>query len=46
MAISRKRPGQLLPKGRDSWDITIKRLQAQVAEMTQILVDNKLMKLA
>ncbi|GFS37095.1 hypothetical protein Acr_00g0049800 [Actinidia rufa] len=43
-ASSRQRPGWLLPEGKDSQDINIKRLQAQMAEMTQILVDNKLMK--
>ena len=43
-ATSKQRPGWLLPEGVDSCDITIKRLQNQLAEMTQILVDNKLMK--
>ena len=38
------RPGRLLLEGRDSRDITIKHLQAQLTEMTQILADNKLMK--
>ncbi|GFZ08917.1 hypothetical protein Acr_20g0007250 [Actinidia rufa] len=43
-AALKQRPGRLLPEGEDSRDITIKRLQAQLDEMKQILVDNKLMK--
>ena len=35
----------MLPKGEDSRDITIKRLQTELAKMAQILVDNRLMKL-
>ncbi|GFY80906.1 hypothetical protein Acr_01g0007150 [Actinidia rufa] len=42
---SKQRPGQLLSEGDDSRDITIKRLQAQLAEMAQIMIDNRLMKL-
>ena len=41
---SKQRSGQLLLKSGDSRDITIKFLQAQLAEMTQILIDNKLIK--
>ena len=44
-ATTKQKPSQLLPKGGDNWDITIKRLQAQMAEMTRILVDNILTKL-
>ncbi|GFS40079.1 hypothetical protein Acr_00g0066590 [Actinidia rufa] len=43
-ATSKQRPGRLLPEGEDGRDITIKRLQAQLTEMAQILVDNKLIK--
>ena len=43
-ATSRQKPDPLLPEGGDSQDITIKRLQTQLAEMAQILVDNRLMK--
>ncbi|GFS36781.1 hypothetical protein Acr_00g0048000 [Actinidia rufa] len=43
-ATSRQRPGQLLPEGEDSQDITIKCLQTQLAKIAQILVNNKLMK--
>ncbi|GFZ08745.1 hypothetical protein Acr_20g0005530 [Actinidia rufa] len=43
-ATSKQRPGRLLLEGGDSRDITIKRLQAQLVERTQIMVDNKLMK--
>ncbi|GFZ21626.1 hypothetical protein Acr_29g0007880 [Actinidia rufa] len=42
-ATSKQRPGWLLPEGRDDRDITIGRLQAQLTEMAQILVDNRLM---
>ncbi|GFS39667.1 hypothetical protein Acr_00g0064270 [Actinidia rufa] len=45
-ATSKQRLVQLLLQGRDSRDITFKRLQAQLTEMTQILVDNILMKSA
>ncbi|GFS46047.1 ovate family protein 13 [Actinidia rufa] len=41
---SKQRSGQLLPEGDDIQDITIKRLQAQLAEMAQIMIDNRLMK--
>ena len=41
----RQRLGWLLPEGGDSRDITIKRLQNQLDEITQILADNRLMKL-
>ena len=43
-ATSKQRPNPLLLEGENSRDITIKRLQAQLDEMTQILVDNRLMK--
>ena len=33
-ATSRKKPGRLLPKEGDNWDITIKHLQNQLAKMT------------
>ena len=45
-ATSKQRPSRLLPKGGDNRDITIKRLQTQIAKMAQILVDNRLMKQA
>ena len=37
-------PSRLLLKGEESQNITLKRLQTQLVEMTQILVDNRLMK--
>ncbi|GFZ11325.1 hypothetical protein Acr_22g0007230 [Actinidia rufa] len=43
-ATSRQRPVRLFLEGGDSWDITIKHLQNQLAEMAQLLVDNKLTK--
>ena len=43
-ATSKQRPGQLFLEGKDSQDITIKRMQAQLTEMAHILVDNRLMK--
>ncbi|GFY88833.1 hypothetical protein Acr_06g0007730 [Actinidia rufa] len=43
-ATSKQRPSRLLSEGEDDWDITIKRLQAQLAKMAHILVDNRLMK--
>ncbi|GFY85180.1 hypothetical protein Acr_03g0019540 [Actinidia rufa] len=45
-ATSRQNPGRLLPGGGDNWDITIQHLQTQLAEMTHILIDNRLMKSA
>ena len=46
MASSGQNPSQLLPRRADSRDITIKRLQRQLAELTQIMVDNRLTRLA
>ncbi|GFY87332.1 peptidase family M48 family protein [Actinidia rufa] len=43
-AASGQNPGRLPPGGGDDRDITIQRLQTQLTGMTQILVDNKLMK--
>ena len=43
-AASKQIPGQLLPKGENYRDLNIKRPQAQLAEMTQIVVKNRLMK--
>ena len=43
-AASKHRSGWLLPEGEDCWDLTIKRLQVHLAEMTQIMVENRLMK--
>ena len=43
-AASKQKPVRLLPKGEDCRDITIKRLQAQLATVTQIMKDNRLMK--
>ncbi|GFY88483.1 hypothetical protein Acr_06g0004230 [Actinidia rufa] len=43
-ATSKQVPSRLLPEGEDNRDITIKRLQAQLAEMAQIMIDNSLMK--
>ena len=37
-------PCQLLPRGENDRDITIYCLQRQLAELTQIMVDNRLMK--
>ncbi|GFS40078.1 hypothetical protein Acr_00g0066580 [Actinidia rufa] len=45
-AASNQKQGRLLLERGDSQDITIKCLQNQLAEMAQILVDNKLIKLA
>ena len=42
-ATSKQRPGRLPPGGRDERDITIGRLQAQLTQMAQILIDNQLM---
>ncbi|GFZ20843.1 hypothetical protein Acr_29g0000050 [Actinidia rufa] len=42
---SKQRPSRLLFEGEDNRDVTIKCLQTQLAEMTQILVYNILMKL-
>ncbi|GFS38479.1 hypothetical protein Acr_00g0057730 [Actinidia rufa] len=42
-ATSKQRPGRLSPGGRDDRDVTIGRLQAQLTQMAQILVDNRLM---
>ncbi|GFY97770.1 hypothetical protein Acr_12g0003110 [Actinidia rufa] len=42
-ATSKQRPGRLPPGGRDDWDVTIGRLLAQLTQMAQILVDNRLM---
>ncbi|GFS33543.1 hypothetical protein Acr_00g0029120 [Actinidia rufa] len=43
-AASKQKPVRLLPKGEDCLDITIKHLQAQLAAVTQIMIDNHLMK--
>ncbi|GFS38044.1 hypothetical protein Acr_00g0055350 [Actinidia rufa] len=44
---SGQRPGQLLPEGdEDSWDVTIRHIQAQMAELQQVLLANNLIKLA
>ena len=43
-ATSKQRPSRLLPEGEDCRDLTIKLLQAQLVEMTQIMVENQLMK--
>ena len=43
-ASSKQRLGRLLLESEDNQDITIKRLQAQLATMAQVLVDNRLMK--
>ena len=45
MAIFGQNPGQLLPGGTNSRDITIERLQRQLAELTQIMVYSRLMRL-
>ncbi|GFZ08576.1 hypothetical protein Acr_20g0003840 [Actinidia rufa] len=42
-ATSKQRQGQLPPEGRDDRDVIIGRLQAQLMQMAQILVDNQLM---
>ncbi|GFZ14402.1 hypothetical protein Acr_24g0005920 [Actinidia rufa] len=42
-ATSKQRLGQLPPGGRDDRDVTIGQLQAQLTQMAQILVDNRLM---
>ncbi|GFS30539.1 hypothetical protein Acr_00g0012510 [Actinidia rufa] len=42
-ATSKQRQGRLPPGGRDDQDVTIGRLQAQLTQMAQILVDNRLM---
>ena len=42
-ATSKQRPGRLSPGEKDDRDITIGRLQTQLAQMAQILVDNRLM---
>ena len=44
---SRQRSGQLPTEGReDIWDVTVRCLEAQLVELTQILVANNLTKLA
>ena len=43
-ATSKQTPGRLILKGEDSQDITIKCLHTQLVELTQILIDNKLIK--
>ncbi|GFZ16889.1 myosin heavy chain-like protein [Actinidia rufa] len=43
-ATSRQNSGRLPPEGGESQDITVERLQTQLAEMAQILIDNWLMK--
>ncbi|GFY94695.1 hypothetical protein Acr_10g0000800 [Actinidia rufa] len=42
-ATSKQKPSRLPQEGRDDRDITIGRLQAQLTQMAQILVDNQLM---
>ncbi|GFY86367.1 hypothetical protein Acr_05g0000060 [Actinidia rufa] len=42
-ATSKQKPGWLSPSARDDRDVTIGRLQAQLTQMAQILVDNRLM---
>ncbi|GFZ02352.1 hypothetical protein Acr_15g0009600 [Actinidia rufa] len=42
-ATSKQKPGRLSPSARDDRDVTIGRLQAQLTQMAQILVDNWLM---
>ncbi|GFZ00954.1 hypothetical protein Acr_14g0005890 [Actinidia rufa] len=42
-ATSKQKPGRLSPGARDDRDVTIGRLQAQLMQMAQILVDNRLM---
>ncbi|GFY82876.1 hypothetical protein Acr_02g0011160 [Actinidia rufa] len=42
-ATSKQKPGRLSPSARDDRDVTIGRLQAQLTQMAQILVDNRLM---
>ena len=42
-ATSKQKPGRLSPDARDDRDVTIGRLQAQLTQMAQILVDNWLM---
>ncbi|GFZ00158.1 hypothetical protein Acr_13g0015570 [Actinidia rufa] len=42
-ATSKQKPGRLSPGARDDRDVTIGRLQAQLTQMAQILVDNRLM---
>ncbi|GFS36490.1 hypothetical protein Acr_00g0046270 [Actinidia rufa] len=42
---SGQNPGRLLPKGEDNRDIIIEFLQRQLGELTQIMVDSRLMKL-
>ncbi|GFS42836.1 pleckstrin homology (PH) domain-containing protein [Actinidia rufa] len=43
-ATSKQRQGRLPPRGRDDRDITIGRLQAQLMQIAQFLVDNRLMR--
>ena len=45
-ATSGQNLGRLLPRRADSQDISIQRLQTQLAKMAQILIDNRTMKLA
>ncbi|GFZ09869.1 hypothetical protein Acr_21g0004680 [Actinidia rufa] len=42
-ATSKQKPSRLSPGARDDRDVTIGRLQAQLTQMAQILVDNRLM---
>ena len=46
MATSSQNPGRLILGGTNNRDITIKRLQRQLVELMQIMVNSKLMRLA